>query len=289
MSSLGAKVVFWILRIGGAKQYFARQARKPSRRPEFVPDFIKSSIDIEQRQCCQRTIATLSSKSYSSRKHIIYLHGGAYIFEASTGHWMLVSEMTKQLGVRVSMIDYPLAPEHNYQQTLHMLILAYQALVQAYPDDEFILAGDSAGGGVALALAQQLAEQSSLRQPILNVLFSPWLDLSLKNPDLEVLAANDHLLSLDVLRQAANAYAGDTHLEDPLLSPLYGDLTQIAKTLVLYGSQELLRADCEVLQQRALEQKADFKFESFADMQHAWVVFPIQERRLALEFVARHL
>jgi monoterpene epsilon-lactone hydrolase len=177
----------------------------------------------------------------------------------------------KACGCRMTLVDYPLAPEHSYRQTFRMMREAYEKLLDQFPEDSFILMGDSAGGGLALAFAQQLAAENHSRLPVKNVLLSPWLDLSMSNPENEQYVASDHVLTLRMLREAGLKYAAGDDRDQHLLSPIKGKLEGLPPTLVFYSTQELFCADCRKLR-KMTEAFGNFQFREYPGMQHDWPI-----------------
>lgn len=130
-----------------------------------------------------------------NKRHVFFLHGGAYVAEASAGHSRIVKHLVRDFGLHVTFIDYPLAPEYTATTTHRVVLNAYEEVAIRYPDHEFGLFGDSAGGGLALALLQVLRDAGAQHRPIRTALVSPWVDLTLSNPDSAALQRKDFILS----------------------------------------------------------------------------------------------
>ena len=123
-----------------------------------------------------------------SGKVLWYLHGGAYIFHASDFHWQFLDRIVQHTRATVIATNYPLAPNHQAAEVVPGLRAVYQAIVAATPTHQVVVAGDSAGGGLALACAQDWRDQQ-LPQPAHLCLLSPWLDIAMQNPDAQSLDA----------------------------------------------------------------------------------------------------
>lgn len=197
-------------------------------------------------------------------------------------HWKIVETIASKARCRVSYIDYPLAPENTYTQTFEMVQQSYEKLTNDYPTDKFMLMGDSAGGGLALAFAQKLRIEIAVIQPIKIILFSPWLDLSMQHPEIKKQELVDKILPLQGLIHAGIQYSGGDDIHNYLLSPINGKLEGLGETHVFYGTHELFYPDCKRLKQLTQDYR-NFTFQEFADMQHDWVVFPIPEAKQAIE------
>jgi acetyl esterase/lipase len=283
--SLQSQILSWISRLGKFKQKVEKQADKPIKRSKkgFVPKHIKRSYAWSLQTIDKMGIATFENKEKVREKHIIFFHGGGYIFEASPYHWQLAEKIVKKSYCRMTLIDYPLAPEHTYRQTHQAVDAAYALLSKQYPEDNFILMGDSAGGGLALAFAQQLIQDKNKKLPAGIVLLSPWLDLSMSNPDIKRLENRDHLMTLDFLLTAAKKYSHGDNPDQSLLSPINGNLTDLPKTLVFYGSEELFQPDCNRLKSLMEAGRQKHVFREYEKMQHDWALFPIPESKKVVD------
>ena len=244
----------------------------------FVPQSIKRLYLTNIETFNAMEIATFESKKEVTKKHIIFFHGGAYIFETTPSHWRLAEKIVKNSFCRMTLVDYPLAPEHNYEDTFTAISGAYEKLINHYPGDNFILMGDSAGGGLALAFVQALIKKDHRKLPVKLVLLSPWLDLTMSNPAIKNLEASDHILSVNMLRHAGMKYADGDNQDQALLSPINGELKDIPKTIVFYGTQELFYADCKRFKSMMGDRNQHIIFREYHNMQHDWAIFPIPER-----------
>lgn len=184
------------------------------------------------------------------RQHILFLHGGGYVLEATALHRRLLRTLAN-LGFRSSFIDYPLAPAYTAADTLPAVLGSYRALQQFYPEDTFYLLGDSAGGGLAAALLLMMRDQGISPCPQKTVLLSPWLDVSMQNPDMQAQRRRDKLLPYDALLEAGQQYAGAPGVDSPYVSPLKGELHALGQLLLFYSSNELLAPDCRRFAQLA--------------------------------------
>lgn len=287
--SASAQMVYKTLEIANLNErIFEKLLENPPRGREAVSEHkMHPSLQVEQRNVEGFSMLTITS-SASARKHIFLLHGGAYVAEANAGHRRLIELLAGEFGYRVTFIDYPLAPEHDILTSLAVLEEAYKLLVQKYPGDVFCLMGDSAGGGLALSLLQHLRNAGVETRPEKTVLFSPWLDVSLTNPGIDTLLEKDVLLHREGLVACGKLYAGGLEPDDPRLSPIYGDLDELAQIKVFVSTHELFYPDCMLLLERAAAaQGTDVHLSVKAQMLHDWVILPLRERDEALNEVAR--
>ncbi|MBO1304803.1 alpha/beta hydrolase fold domain-containing protein [Enterococcus sp. 669A] len=215
---------------------------------------------------------------HPTNRHVFYLHGGGYALEASPFHKDIQERFVKRYNLKVSYFDYPLAPENTAEKTLPITEAAFRQLVYSYPDDEFRLFGDSAGGGLAMSLAQQLRDIQLEKRPMKIALASPWLDATLSDPRTEELQDKDVVLEKDMLSEAGENYAGELPLNDPRVSPIYGRFDDLGELLVIAGTDEILYPDVLRLQERVVRSKnTEMTLEIVPGMMHDFVVYPLKE------------
>ena len=171
----------------------------------------------------------------------VYLHGGAYLAGISPQHWTLIGRLA-DAGVRVEVPLYGLAPQHTYREAYPFVHAVYRELAQEAPSGGLALVGDSAGGGLALGLAQDLLAGGE-RGPDRLVLLSPWLDLTLGHPQIPTYERYDPWLAKPGLVEAGRAWAGGDDPTSPRLSPGNGPLTGLPPTSVFIGTREIAYPD----------------------------------------------
>lgn len=213
--------------------------------------------------------------------HIVYFHGGGYSMEASGFHFQLMKTLVKQTGCALSYVDYPLAPEHTASETIAMSLVAYEELKARDPNSRFVLMGDSAGGGLALALAMKIRDEG-MAGPEQIILFSPWLDISLSNEEIPQYEPRDVVLDVAGLQAIGERYRGELPEDHYIVSPMFGDLTGLGNIHVFYGTEEILYPDCQTFCEES--QKAGFPVMGhvYQGMQHDWVILPIEEAKKAM-------
>ena len=186
-----------------------------------------------------------------SRGVVVYFHGGAYALGSAAATAGLGSEVARSAGARVISVDYRLAPEHPYPAAVDDALAVWRELLNAGQDPgETAFAGESAGGGLALA-AMLAARDVGLPLPSSAVLMSPWADLTLTGPSMTGKAAADPALTAAGLRRRARDYAAGQDLAQPLISPVFGNLTGLPALLIQVGSDEILLDDATRLAARA--------------------------------------
>lgn len=279
--SFQSRVIVWFLKVTHFKKKIEKKAQKKAKvaKSEFLPQWIRRSFRVNLQTLQGKGIATFESKKRVTKNHVLFFHGGAYIFKTTRGHWKLSEKIIKRSFCRMTHIDYPLAPEHHYKETFNMISSAYELLIKQYPSDRFIFMGDSAGGGLALAFAQKLIKEKHKKLPARIVLLSPWLDLSMSNPAIKKLERSDHILTIKMLQYAGMKYANGERQDHYLLSPINGEFADLPKTIVFYGTEELFYADCKRWKSMTASNRQNIIFREYQKMQHDWAIFPIPERK----------
>jgi acetyl esterase/lipase len=214
---------------------------------------------------------------------ILYHHGGAYWAGSLRSHRALCARLAAAAGCQLVAVDYRLAPEHPFPAGLDDAAAVYHhVLDQGFAPDRVIVAGDSAGGGLATALLLRLrGEGGSL--PAGGVLLSPWLDLTGTSETITSRADDDPMVSAEALRRAAHAYAGDD-VRRPLVSPVFADPTGLPPLLILVGTAEILLDDSRTFAARAPAAGVDVDLDVEEGLIHVWpFVDGAPESRVALE------
>lgn len=215
----------------------------------------------------------LTPRHVEPRRTVLYLHGGGFIAPIDPFHVRYVARLAGRLRARVVLPDYPLAPEHTWRDSYGAVVdLAGRWLAEPEP---LVLAGDSAGGGYALAVAETLRDRGG-PQPSHLLLHSPWVDLTTSSPETEAFAARDPWLFLGKLRAYAAWWAGTAaDLGRPEVSPALGDLAGLPPALVFCGTRDLLAPGCRLLAARADAASWDLTYVEEADLIHVFPLLPL--------------
>jgi len=204
----------------------------------------------------------------SRERVILYLHGGAYTSCSPRTHRRLTAALSREAHARVLTIDYRLAPEHPFPAAVEDAVAAYRWLLERNASARIAVAGDSAGGGLALALLFRLREER-IALPSCAVLLSPWTDLEATHDDV----TDDPMLDAGRLKQSADMYLAGADARSPLASPVYGDLSGLPPMLVHVAADEMLVGDSERVVERARQRGVDVTFEAVPGMFHVWHIF----------------
>ncbi|MGB7594353.1 MAG: alpha/beta hydrolase [Erysipelotrichaceae bacterium] len=231
--------------MGLIKKMIFREFRSPHRSngKSLAESKFKKPYSAEEFFLDGHRVTTIERSNFNQH-HILFFHGGAYACDASYMHRLMVQRFVDD-GFRVTFFDYPMIPEHTASFTNRWVIDAYQKLVLKYPDDTYVIFGDSAGGGLSLVFRMLIRDQKITPVPQNSVLASPWLDVSMSNPDILHLSDLDKVLPLDGLIWAGERYAGELGVKNPYVSPIYGNLDDLGDILLFYSTREMLVPDCE--------------------------------------------
>ncbi len=269
-----------LLKLAKVKEMATKQYKNPARNTAVMAaKHFRSGYEVDTHEVLGKRVITVSS-SDSDQRHLLFFHGGSYVIEATVFHRKLIQTLVKKHHMTVSFVEYPLAPENTYEATRAMALASYKQTVSTYPDHTISLFGDSAGGGLALALLQVLREEGVLPFPKRTVLCSPWLDLSLQNKHIPEYVDVDPVLSVEGLQHAASLYSGGEDLSNPFLSPLFGNMDDLGEILLFVGSHEILYPDCLLLQKK-IEKATNTSLSLVLgeDLIHDWVLFPSREAK----------
>jgi epsilon-lactone hydrolase len=182
---------------------------------------------------------------------ILYFHGGVYVIGSAAASVPLVADLARRTGTKVITVDYRLAPENPYPAAVQDARAAYEGLLQQGLDPGRIaLAGESAGGGLAMAMLLALRDAGKTL-PSSAFLMSPYADLTLSGDSIVDKEALDPLLTPDGLRRRVTDYVADADASDPYISPVRGDLDGLPPMLIQVGSHEILLSDAISLAARA--------------------------------------
>ncbi|MCJ8168921.1 alpha/beta hydrolase [Atopomonas sediminilitoris] len=205
---------------------------------------------------------------------VLYLHGGAFCIGSARTHRSITANLARLSGATVYALDYRLAPEHPYPAGLDDAVAAYQALLaQGFKPEQLAIAGDSAGGNLALTCALRLQRQG-LPQPAALLTLSPLTDAS--RQQLHQPPAGDPLLNVRWVAQASADYCAPAQLNDPLVSPVFAGAEQLAAlppVMIQVGEDEILLNDSLRMHQALLAAGNEVVLERYADY---WHVFQAQ-------------
>jgi acetyl esterase/lipase len=224
-------------------------------------------------------------------RHVLYLHGGAYRLGAPSTYRHFTWRIASAAQAQVLVIDYRLAPEHPFPAALEDAVSYYCWLLAEGADPRQIaVIGDSAGGGLALALLLKLRD-SGLPLPAAAVVLSPWTDLALTGASLTLNAKFDAMVHAEDVPKFAADYLAGADPRHPYASPLYGDPTGLPPTLIQVGSEEILRDDAVRMAETMQRARCQAELQIWPRMPHVWHLFApiLPEAREAIAEISKFL
>ena len=228
---------------------------------------------------------------------LFYLHGGGYVMGSLETHRELTSRLARVMGARALSVDYRLAPEHPFPAAVADATTAYRWLLaearlpslggQGVEPSRIVVAGDSAGGGLAVSCLVAIRDAEE-PMPSSVVCLSPWVDMEGTGESLK-LVAKEGGIDPESLREMATLYVGEADPREPLASPIYADLTGLPPLLIQVSKAEGLYSDATRLAERARACGVETEMEAWEDMTHVWHFMAglIPEGREAIEDIGR--
>lgn len=251
------------------------------------PARLVRGMDVTRVEGVGFDVHDLRVRGTAPERTVLYLHGGGFVSHADAAHWRYVVRLARRFDLRVVLPVYPLAPTYTWRDSTDALLRLFEQVAIESPRG-VVLAGDSAGGGLALALAQQIAARPG-PQPTQLVLVAPWVDLTDTTPGTVEAAGRDPWLNLSRLRICGAWWAGADDVTRPEVSPVNGDLTGLPPALMWCGTRDLLQPQCRLLADRAAEQGWELRYVEEPDLLHVYPILPIPEARRALAELADFL
>lgn len=237
-----------------------------------VPEDLHRDCQIKTEQFMSRNIFIITPrKQEKSKINILYFHGGSYVAEATKQHWKFIKKLVNDTGATVIFPDYPLTPKYDYNDVFNMVVPLYQEIIHQMDAKNLILMGDSAGGGLALALAEKVGEES-LPMPMRTILISPWLDVRLTNPAINEVQKRDKQLNKETLKLAGMMYAGEEGMDSYLVNPIEGDVSKLKNIIILTGTNDILNPDVQRLKENAEKVGGQIEVKEYEQAGHIWMI-----------------
>ena len=215
----------------------------------------------------------IAAPGASDKRTVYWLHGGGYCIGSINTHRGLLARISAASRARVFAIDYRLAPEDPFPAAVEDAVAGYLWLLSIGVDpSQIIIGGDSAGGGQTVATLVALKEDGK-PLPAAAVCISPWTDLALTGESLFTKAEADPMITNDGIARVRDAYVGDSDPNEPLVSPIYADLSGLPPLLTQVGENEVLLSDSTRLAERAEAAGVDVTLEVWPEMIHVWHFF----------------
>lgn len=211
----------------------------------------------------------LDGPGVATDRVVLFLHGGGYQLGSLASHGELAARIGREARARVLFLDYPLAPEHPFPAAIDATLAAWRELAADHPASTIALAGDSAGGGLALAVMMTLRDAKE-PLPAAAALMSPHVDLTLSGASFTERADRDPIFVAPMIQKLVADYLGGADPRTPRASPLFGSLAGLPPLLVQVGSEELLYSDAERLATAATAAGVEVTYECAEGLFHVY-------------------
>ncbi len=205
---------------------------------------------------------------------VFYLHGGGYQHDFSPFHWKFIRKIVERTDAAVIAPAYRLIPFGTCADAFDLIVPLYKQYAVDHPDRKLIIMGDSSGGGLALALVEYFRAEG-IRMPDETILLSPWLDVSMENPDISAFVRKDPWLTVPWLKVCGRHWADSYDIHDYRVSPIFGDVSGLKNMTVFLGTRELFYPDINRLFDALIDPSNERIIGQ--DMIHVFPLLPIPE------------
>ncbi|MBW8012272.1 MAG: alpha/beta hydrolase [Chloroflexi bacterium] len=275
MKSLRSRAIYKLLRLIGSpfdeNTPITQQRAYLERQSKFLR--MPSKVEIQDIAIGDMYAEWVSPPMARNDRAILYLHGGGYTMGSCNTHRAMVARISVARQAPVLLIEYSLAPENPFPAALEDAIKAYHHLIDHGTDPRrTVIAGDSAGGSLVVALAVSLRDKSE-QLPAGIFCISPWADLTISGESYSTCSKTDPMLSRETSLLHASWYVGENDPKSPLISPVFADLSEFPPMLIQVGEYEILRSDSVRLAEKARQAGVDATLEIWDGMWHLWHAF----------------
>lgn len=238
-----------------------------------IPGSVKFPREVSEYKVGMMQVFEVPAED-DSKPVVLYIHGGAYKNNFSALHWNAMEEWAKTTGCGIVTPNYPLLFRYTVKDAFPLMLQLYKQLLERFPAKRIIMMGDSAGGGFSLALAQVAVQMDSIDVPGRLILISPWVDVMGGDDKLQ---KYDTFLNLKVLRLVGADWAGDMDVQDPMVSPLNGEMAGLPPTDLFTGTWETFYTDIVETFDRMTWDEVDVHIHVKKKMGHVYPLWPCPE------------
>lgn len=263
------------------EDYNQQRGDKTDKSTVEIPDDVTFPREMRQYNVGNMQVFHMEPQD-DNKPVVLYIHGGAYVHNFSSRHWAAMAEWAEVTGCGIVTPNYPMLYNYTARDAHPLMLQLYQQLLKQYPARRIIIMGDSAGGGFTLALAQE-ARNDSIDLPRHLVLISPWVDV-LGGDD--ALQEHDTFLNAEMLRKIGADWAGEIDPRDPMISPLYGDMTSLPPTDLFTGTWEIFYTDIVNTCDKMKAAGVDARLHVAEKMGHVYPLWPCPEGKKARNEIA---
>lgn len=294
MQSFASRLMPLVMTIRGSKRRYGSAAATLANieatamhpKSSSPPRRILKRVEVTLATVAGWPVYTVSPRHSTTRRRALYLHGGSYVYEIAPQHWTLIAELTVSADAVFIVPIFPLAPIETAGTIVPTAADLAASMIADVGSANCSLIGDSAGGGMALAVALVLRDRA-VAAPHATILISPWLDISGTDPQLAAIAPTDPWLAVAGSHAAGAVYRGEVAEDDPMVSPINGNLSGLGAVTLFTGTRDILNADAHRLLERASDAGLALDFHEVPGMIHVYPLLPIPEARAAREVMRR--
>jgi len=294
MPTIPTRLVAPALRLMGANRVFTtadgarRRVRERELRPQPYgpPSRLHPDVRVDVAHDGGWPVYTITPRVGTPGGCVVYVHGGGWVNEIAVQHWQFAAQLSAEANTTVVLPIYPLVPFGTAAPVAEGVTDLVRSAVDAH--GRVSLAGDSAGGQIALSAALALRDRHGITLPR-TVLISPALDLTWSNPRIPLVQPTDPWLAVPGGKVLAELWRGGTDILDPLVSPLAGDLTGLGPITLYSGTRDVLNPDAHLLADKAAAAGVDLEFHEGEGQVHVFPLLPTREGRDARAEIVRSL
>jgi len=276
--SLSSRFINFCLKIINYKKNFitVENTQKYIKKLSYFKYNLPKKLGLTLEKFDGMDVYSYNGKIGDNKKILLYVHGGAYIENAIYFQLKSVMRIAKKSNSTLIVPVYPLAPKNNYKKTYELIEKLYCELIK---NNKLInMIGDSAGGGFILSFSMYLRDKNII-QPKNIIMLSPWLDISLSNPEMVEYEKTDVILSIEGSRYAGELWKGDLSNDNFLVSPLYGDFDNLGKMTIIVGGNEILKPDIDKFREKLDKLKIKYNYFEYYKQCHNFAIYPTKEAK----------
>lgn len=212
---------------------------------------------------------------------VIYVHGGCFLNQPTADHWKFMETIAQRTRAEIIVPLYPLTPVHGACEALEFLEKVYCNVILHYGLSNVTLMGDSCGGGIAASFAEWLPTRG-LEQPAHLILISPWVDATLRNPDILAYEKVDPILGVQGLQKLGITWAKDLEPYDYRVSPVNGEVRNLRNAIVFVGTREIFYPDARLFYDRVNASGVHAELYVGRGLNHDYPLLPVPEAKWAI-------
>ena len=288
-SNLGTATEVYLRATGGGKKLLRDmvlldnailQSAETNDRRYTIPTSVDLEVASSEEIMAGYQVFHLNRRPINDRA-VIYIHGGCYLNQPSPEHWKFVDTIAQRTRAEVVMPLYPLTPVHGAREAMFFLEDVYRATVDKYGVSNVTIMGDSCGGGIAASFAEHLPTLD-LEQPGHLILISPWVDATLRNPDILAYEKTDPILGVQGLQKLGLTWAKDLDANDYRVSPVNGEVRNLRNVAVFVGTREIFYPDARLFYDRVNATGVHAELYVGRGLNHNYPLYPIPEAKWAI-------